>query len=127
MEHKAEREIFLDTLMEPAFLVREGTIVQVNKAAADLLIRPGEPVAPLLHTGATEYAGFRQGNMYFYICFPQCTLLSLLIIVLRKRFYSNSLRINSVSSLLIFSSTAQKMVASIMASAFRSSPILSQK
>ena len=64
MEHKAEREIFLDTLMEPAFLVREGTIVQVNKAAADLLIRPGEPVAPLMHTGATEYAGFRQGNMY---------------------------------------------------------------
>ena len=64
MENKAERDMLLDTLMEPAFLVREGTIVQVNKAAADLLIRPGEPVAPLLHTGATEYAVFRQGNMY---------------------------------------------------------------
>ena len=64
MEHKAERDMLLDTLMEPAFLVREGTIVQVNKAAADLLIRPGDLVAPLLHTGATEYAVFRQGNMY---------------------------------------------------------------
>ena len=64
MENKAERDMLLDALMEPAFLVREGTIVQVNKAAADLLIRPGEPVAPLLHTGATEYAVFRQGNMY---------------------------------------------------------------
>ena len=64
MENTAERDMLLDTLMEPAFLVREGTIIQVNKAAAELLIRPGDPVAPLMHTGKAEYAGFVQGNMY---------------------------------------------------------------
>lgn len=64
METKAERDMFLDALMEPAFLVEQGIIVQVNKAAADLLIRPGEPVAQLLHTGSTEYTLFEQGNMY---------------------------------------------------------------
>jgi len=64
MEIKAERDMFLDTLMEPAFLVEQGIIVQVNKAAADLLIRPGDPAAQLMHTGEREYAHFEQGNMY---------------------------------------------------------------
>ena len=64
MENTAEKNIFLDTLIEPAFLVEKGIIVQVNKAAADLLICPGIPVSQLMHTGESEYAHFTQGNMY---------------------------------------------------------------
>ena len=64
MENKTERDMFLDTLMEPAFLVEQGIIIQVNKAAADLLIQSGVPVAQLMHTGAQEYSLFSQGNMY---------------------------------------------------------------
>ena len=45
MENTAEKNIFLDTLIEPAFLVEKGIIVQVNKDAADLLICPGSPVS----------------------------------------------------------------------------------
>lgn len=64
MENTSENIIYLDTLTEPAFLVEQGIIVQVNKAAADLLIQPGEPVTPLMYTGEKEYAYFGQGSMY---------------------------------------------------------------
>ena len=64
MENTSENIIYLDTLTEPAFLVEQGIIVQVNKAAADLLVQPGEPVTPLMYTGEKEYAYFGQGSMY---------------------------------------------------------------
>ena len=64
MENTTERDMFLDTLIEPAFLVEQGTIIQVNKAAADLLMKPGSPVTALMHTGAMEYGYFEQGSMY---------------------------------------------------------------
>ena len=41
----------LDLMMQPAFCVREGTIIKVNPAAAALLIEAGAGVQPLLHTG----------------------------------------------------------------------------
>ena len=63
MENRTDRDMFLDALMEPAFLVEQGIIVQVNKAAAELLIRPGDPVAQLMYTGAKEYAHLELDNM----------------------------------------------------------------
>lgn len=71
MENKTEKDLFLDALMEPAFLVKEGIIIQVNKAAADILIQPGTPVAPLIHTGTKEYASFDRGDMYLTLALGQ--------------------------------------------------------
>lgn len=54
----------LDLMMQPAFCVREGTIIKVNPAAAALLIEAGAGVQPLLHTGTDEYASFDGGCLY---------------------------------------------------------------
>lgn len=64
MDNLTERNTVLDTLVLPAFLVRGGSIVQANLAAAGLMIQPGTPVRQLLHTGIREYGEFSQGRMY---------------------------------------------------------------
>lgn len=64
MDKRTERNIALDSIVLPAFLVREGTVTQVNAAAERLLIHPDSPVGPLLHTGHREYSSFVRGRMY---------------------------------------------------------------
>lgn len=54
----------LDLMIQPAFCVREGTIIKVNPAAAALQIEAGASVQPLLHTGTDEYASFNGGCLY---------------------------------------------------------------
>ena len=64
MDTITERNTVLDALVAPAFLVRCGSIVQVNHAAAGLMIQPGTPISQLLHTGIREFGEFSQGRMY---------------------------------------------------------------
>ena len=63
MERMEEIVTMLDQIPEPAFLVQDGTIVQVNSSAARLLIEQGNPVQDLLATGVEEYADFQGGYL----------------------------------------------------------------
>lgn len=54
---------FLDMLPQPAFLVRSGSIAYANPAAAGCLLEAGQPITPLLYTGAEEYAAFDGGTL----------------------------------------------------------------
>ena len=47
----------------PCFCVREGVIVSRNAAAESLPLSVGDAVAPLLLTGAEEYAAFQEGTL----------------------------------------------------------------
>ena len=58
-----EAQKLLDMLPQGAFLVRDGVITYVNPAAAGYLLEVGTPIADLLHTGAQEYAEFREGSL----------------------------------------------------------------
>lgn len=64
MDKLTERNIALDSIVLPAFLVKAGTISQVNEAAEKLMIVPGTPIDQLLHTGHVDYSHFTQGRMY---------------------------------------------------------------
>lgn len=64
MDKLTERNIALDSFVLPAFLVKAGTVTQVNSAAEKLLIEPGIPIDQLLHTGHTDYGRFTRGRMY---------------------------------------------------------------
>lgn len=54
----------LNLMTQPAFCVREGSIIKVNPAAAAFLIETGTDIYTLLHTGAEEYASFCEGCLY---------------------------------------------------------------
>ena len=47
----------------PCFCVREQVIVSRNAAAESLPLSVGDAVAPLLLTGAEEYAAFQEGTL----------------------------------------------------------------
>lgn len=64
MEQFHESLGMLDLIQQPAFCVRNGSIIKVNAAAAAFLIETGTAVQPLLHTGAEEYANFNDGCLY---------------------------------------------------------------
>jgi len=64
MDKITERNMALDAVIVPAFLVEAGTVTQVNAAAERLLIQPGTEICQLLHTGREEYTGFTQGRLY---------------------------------------------------------------
>ena len=64
MDKLTERNIILDSIVLPAFLVKAGTVSQVNGAAEKLMIAPGIPIDQLLHTGHVDYSHFTQGRMY---------------------------------------------------------------
>lgn len=54
----------LDLMVQPAFCVSNGIIAGANADARRFQIQPGEPVQPLLATGAEEYREFRTGCLY---------------------------------------------------------------
>ena len=64
MDKLTERNIILDSIVLPAFLVKAGTVSQVNGAAEKLMIAPGIPIDQLLHTGHVDYSHFTRGRMY---------------------------------------------------------------
>lgn len=54
----------LDLIIHPAFCVKDGVVVRLNKAAESHLIEVNTPVAQLLATGQEEYAEFTEGCLY---------------------------------------------------------------
>ena len=64
MEQHQDTMAMLDLMIRPAFCVKDGVIVRVNKAAEGMAIEKNHPVAPLLATGHLEYAEFTDGCLY---------------------------------------------------------------
>ncbi|MBQ8768921.1 MAG: HAMP domain-containing histidine kinase [Oscillospiraceae bacterium] len=63
MEQTEEIVVMLEQITDPAFLVKDGIIVQVNPSASRFFIDTGRCVEELLATGALEYAQFRDGYL----------------------------------------------------------------
>ena len=53
----------LELLDRPAFLVKDGTIMEANSFARELGIPLARPVAPLLEQWAEAYASYSQGHL----------------------------------------------------------------
>ena len=64
MEQHQDTMAMLDLMIRPAFCVKNGVIVRVNKAAERISIETDQPVMPLLVTGHSEYAEFERGCLY---------------------------------------------------------------
>ena len=63
MERTEEIVMMLDQIPDPAFLVRDGIIQQLNPSASRLLIDAGSSIQELLATGNQEYAEFQDGYL----------------------------------------------------------------
>lgn len=68
MEKSSGGETILKNLNKPAFIVADGTITQVNPAAAQRFAETGMRAVDLIATGSEEYAAFHSGNLYLNIC-----------------------------------------------------------
>lgn len=64
MEQQKDTMAMLDLIIRPAFCVKDGVIVQVNKAAEGHTLEVGMPISPLFATGREEYADFTDGCLY---------------------------------------------------------------
>ena len=64
MERKEFNTGMLDLISQPAFIVKDGAVVQVNEEAQKYFIETGMPVAELLRTGKTEYNEMGEGCLY---------------------------------------------------------------
>ena len=64
MENQEFTPDLLELLSCPGFCVRDGRIVQANRAASQMLLGCGSELAPLLLTGGEEYAAFSGGCLY---------------------------------------------------------------
>ena len=64
MEEKKDMLILLDKLIQPVFCVKEYRIVQINAAARQLFLQPGEDIRPLLENAQEEYESFQGGCLY---------------------------------------------------------------
>lgn len=64
MEQQESTAGILNLMVQPTFTVQNGVIALVNTAAEGYMLKPGMPIAELLHTGAEEYAAFSQGCLY---------------------------------------------------------------
>ena len=61
-DHKNIAQL-LDQIPQPGFLVADDQIINVNQAAAAMMITPGTDFPSLLHTGSEEYAVFQEGQI----------------------------------------------------------------
>lgn len=64
MEARNEINTMLQLIPQPAFLVEQGMISQVNSAAVGCLFQVGQDILPLILCGAEEYAEFTGGCLY---------------------------------------------------------------
>lgn len=64
MDEQKNIQDILQHVSQPGFCVRDGSIVSINHSAQALLLAEGDAVQPLLHTGAEEYASFKDGQLY---------------------------------------------------------------
>lgn len=63
MEQIRDNRILLSQITAPAFLTENGIITAVNEAAEKMYLQIGQPVEPMLLTGAEEYRAFSQGQL----------------------------------------------------------------
>ena len=64
MEQQKDTMAMLDLLIRPAFCIKDGVIVRINKAAEGLTLELGTQIADLLATGQEEYLEFTDGCLY---------------------------------------------------------------
>ncbi|MBE6948169.1 MAG: HAMP domain-containing histidine kinase [Ruminococcaceae bacterium] len=64
MERKESNTGILNLLVQPAFTVQDGVIVQLNEAAQKAMLAPGMQISDILVTGDQEYKDFRDGCLY---------------------------------------------------------------
>ena len=64
MEEQGNILDMLDLMLRPGFCVRDGKILKVNQAAEGFFLSAGMDLAPLLKTGAEEYAEYTGGCLY---------------------------------------------------------------
>lgn len=64
MELLENSTVVLHEIPIPAFLVKDGTVVDANAAALQHSIAPGNAIRPLLATGAAEYEELSGGRLY---------------------------------------------------------------
>jgi signal transduction histidine kinase len=67
MDRELDAMGMLDLMVSPGFCVKDGTIVKCNAAAQAILLREGMNIAPMLETGAEEYAEFTGGCLYLVL------------------------------------------------------------
>lgn len=63
----------LELLDYPAFLVKDGVIVQANRSAQQKLITPGKPVNAVLGASASAYQEFNGGCLYLTLSLAGCS------------------------------------------------------
>ncbi len=68
MQQTNQIDELLKLLTYPAFSVSDGTVTNVNGAAAQRQITPGMEIAALLHTGKEAYAAFTDGRLHLRLC-----------------------------------------------------------
>ena len=64
MEQQKDTMAMLDLLIRPAFCIKDGVIVRINKAAEGLALELGGQIADMLATGQEEYQEFVDGCLY---------------------------------------------------------------
>lgn len=64
MEEKKDMLTLLEKVVQPVFCVKEYRIVQINAAARQLFLQPGEDIRPLLDSAWEEYEAFQGGCLY---------------------------------------------------------------
>lgn len=64
MEQHSDLNTMLQLMPQPAFRVEKGVISHINQAAAAYLIEAGQDFAPMILSGAQEYAEFASGKLY---------------------------------------------------------------
>lgn len=74
MEQHHDLNTMLHLLEQPAFLVGQGLIKEVNAAAAGWLLKPGQCFADLLATGSEEYENFTAGTLFVTLSLAGITL-----------------------------------------------------
>ena len=67
MEQTNPSADMIDLFTQPAFLVKDRSIVHSNQAALQLQINPGTDISSLLLTGAEEYTAFQGGSLFLTV------------------------------------------------------------
>ena len=67
MEESKNILSLLDKLLQPVVCVKDNTVIQINAAARQLFLQPGQDIRPLLGQSAEEYEQYTGGCLYLSI------------------------------------------------------------
>lgn len=67
MKRKESNSGMLELMLQPAFVVKDGAVTQVNAAAEKYYIEPGTPIEELLLTGNEEYREMEGGCLFLTV------------------------------------------------------------